>query len=107
MYCSTIREPYSSFQAQTRSTKASRPISWRDVPSAASIFSTTAWVAMPAWSVPSVHSALRPRIRFIRTSASCIAPFSAWPMCSAPVTFGGGIATEKFSAGEPSACGWK
>jgi hypothetical protein len=30
----------------------------------------------------------------MRTIASWIAPFSAWPMCSAPVTFGGGIAIE-------------
>ena len=28
-------------------------------------------------------------------------------MCSAPVTFGGGIAIEKFSSGVPSASGWK
>ena len=62
---------------------------------------------MPAWSVPRIQSELRPRIRFIRTSASCIEPFSAWPMWRAPVTFGGGIATEKFSAGVPSAGGWK
>ncbi len=62
---------------------------------------------MPAWSVPRIQSALRPRIRFIRTSASCIEPFSACPICSAPVTFGGGIATEKFSSGVPSAGGWK
>ncbi len=27
-------------------------------------------------------------------------------MCSAPVTFGGGIAMEKFSAGVPSGSGW-
>ncbi len=77
------------------------------MPSARSPFSTTAWVAIPAWSVPRIQSVLRPRIRFIRTSASCIEPFSACPMCSAPVTFGGGIATEKFSAGVPSAGGWK
>jgi hypothetical protein len=30
----------------------------------------------------------------MRISASWIVPFSAWPMCSAPVTFGGGIAIE-------------
>ena len=107
MYCSTIREPYSAFHSQTRSTKASRPSWWRSVPSALSVFSTTAWVAMPAWSVPRIQSELRPFIRFIRTSASCIEPFRAWPMCSAPVTFGGGIATEKFSSGVPSAGGWK
>ena len=107
MYCSTIREPYSSFQAQTRSTNSSRPSSWRLFPSARSSFSTTAWVAIPAWSVPRIQSVLRPRIRFIRTSASCIEPFSACPMCRAPVTLGGGIATEKFSSGVPSAAGWK
>ena len=28
-------------------------------------------------------------------------------MCSSPVTFGGGIATEKFSTGVPRASGWK
>ena len=28
-------------------------------------------------------------------------------MCRAPVTFGGGIATEKFSSATPSALGWK
>ena len=77
------------------------------MPSALRPFSTTDWVAMPAWSVPRIQSALRPFIRFIRTSASCIEPFSAWPMCRAPVTFGGGIATEKFSSGVPVASGWK
>ena len=71
----------------------------------ASSFSTTAWVPMPAWSVPRIHIALRPRIRLIRISASWIAPFSACPMCSAPVTFGGGIAIEKLSSGDPSAGG--
>src|ERR1700712_1164009 len=46
-------------------------------------------------------------MRAWRISVSWIAPLSAWPMCSAPVTFGGGIAIEKFSAGEPSDSGWK
>ena len=107
MNCSTIGEPYCSRHSQTRSTNASRPSSWREVPSARSSFSTTAWVAIPAWSVPSTQSVLRPRIRLSRVSASWIVPFSAWPMCRAPVTFGGGIAIEKFSAGVPSAGGWK
>ena len=62
---------------------------------------------MPAWSVPRIQSVFFPRIRFIRTNASCIDPFSACPMCSTPVTFGGGIATEKFPSGLPSARGWK
>ncbi len=62
---------------------------------------------MPAWSVPRIQSVLRPCIRFIRTSASCIDPFSACPIWSTPVTFGGGIATEKFSSAVPVASGWK
>ena len=64
------------------------------IPSARSSFSTTAWVAMPAWSVPRIQSVFRPRMRLIRISASWTVPLSAWPMCSAPVTFGGGIAIE-------------
>ncbi len=102
-----ICEPYFSFHSQTRSTKASRPSSWRVVPSARTSFSTFACVAMPAWSVPRIQSVFFPRIRFIRTSASCIDPFSAWPMWRTPVTLGGGIATEKFSSGVPVASGWK
>ena len=38
---------------------------------------------------------------------SWIDPFSAWPMCRAPVTLGGGIAIEKFSSAVPSGSGWK
>jgi hypothetical protein len=33
-------------------------------------------------------------MRLWRISVSCTEPFSAWPMCSAPVTFGGGMAIE-------------
>jgi hypothetical protein len=43
-----IVPPDSSFQAQTRSTNASRPRSWRLAPSSASWRSTTICVAMPA-----------------------------------------------------------
>ena len=62
--------------------------------SAASWRSTTIWVAMPAWSVPGSHSAALPRIRSKRVSTSCRVLFSAWPMCSEPVTFGGGMTIE-------------
>ena len=89
-----IRAPYSSRHSQTRSTKASRPRSWRAIPSFASSFSTTDWVAMPAWSVPQIHFTRRPSMRRLRAIASWIVPFSAWPMCSEPVTFGGGTAIE-------------
>ena len=46
---------------------------------------------MPAWSVPGSHSVLRPRIRALRVITSCSVTNIACPMCSAPVTFGGGI----------------
>ena len=49
------------------------------------------WVAMPAWSVPGSQSALKPCMRCQRISRSWIVSVSAWPMCSAPVTLGGGI----------------
>ncbi len=87
-----ITPPYSCSHSQTRSTKASRPSSSRDVPSLRSSFSTTACVAMPAWSNPGCQSVLKPRIRCQRMSASWIDPLSACPMWSAPVTFGGGTA---------------
>jgi hypothetical protein len=66
----------------------------RDAPSDSSSFSTWRCVAGPAWSVPKIHFVRRPRIRFVRTRASCIVQLSAWPMCSTPVTFGGGTAIE-------------
>ena len=49
---------------------------------------------MPAWSVPKIHFVRFPRMRASRISVSCTEPLSAWPMCSAPVTFGSGIAIE-------------
>ncbi len=58
-----IVEPDSSFHFHTRSTNCSRPRSRRATPSARSWFSTTIWVAMPAWSVPSCQSVSKPRIR--------------------------------------------
>ena len=64
-------------------------------------------MAIPAWSVPKIHLARLPRIRATRMSRSWIEPFSAWPMCSAPVTFGGGTAIEKFSSALPSGSGLK
>jgi hypothetical protein len=56
--------PYSSRHFQTRSTNASRPISSRLVPSLRSSFSTWVWVAIPAWSVPSVQRVRLPSIRW-------------------------------------------
>ena len=91
--------PDSPFQSQTFCTKASRPSSRRPtLPAAANWRSTTIWVAMPAWSVPGSHRAASPRIRWKRVSTSCRVLFSAWPMCSDPVTFGGGMTMLKVSA---------
>jgi hypothetical protein len=84
--------PYSAFHSQTFSTNFSRPRSWRVLPSWARSFSTTFWTAMPAWSMPNTQRAFRPCMRRRRISTSWIEPFRAWPMCSAPVTFGGGMA---------------
>ena len=55
--------PDSSFHCQTRAMKASRPRSSLVLPSFSSCRSTTYWVAMPAWSVPGIQSALYPSIR--------------------------------------------
>src|SRR3954449_10012630 len=101
-----IVEPYCSRQRHTRSMNASRPIASRELPSLRSSFSTWVCVAMPAWSVPRIHFVRLPRMRLRRISASWTEPLSACPMCSAPVTFGGGIAIEKFSSGVPSGSGW-
>ena len=59
-----IVPPYCRRQRQTRSTNASRPISSRLVPSLRSWRSTCFWVAMPAWSVPKIHFARRPSMRW-------------------------------------------
>eukprot|EP01047_Picozoa_sp_COSAG01_P008843 COSAG01_NODE_356_length_18316_cov_24.401493_12_plen_82_part_00 len=50
---------------------------------------------MPAWSRPGTHSTASPCIRRQRASVSWIATVSAWPMCSTPVTLGGGRTMEK------------
>ncbi len=86
--------PYSSRHFQTRSTNASRPMPSRVEPSRLSSFSTCVCVAMPAWSVPRIQRTRRPRMRLKRISVSWTEPLSAWPMCRAPVTFGGGMAME-------------
>ena len=89
----TMAPPDSAFHAQTRSTKASRPMrrGGRAAARSMSWRSTTIWVAMPAWSVPGCQSTSLPRMRSKRHRMSCSVLLSAWPMWSEPVTFGGGI----------------
>ncbi len=84
--------PVAARHFHTRSRNASRPRSKRVLPSARSCFSITAWTAIEAWSVPQIQRASRPCMRRNRMSASWNEPFRAWPMCSSPVTFGGGSA---------------
>src|SRR5437899_830300 len=69
------------------------------MPSSASCLDTTIWVAMPAWSVPGSHSVLSPIIRCQRTVTSISVCSSICPMCSTPVTFGGGITSENTRRG--------
>ena len=45
---------------------------------------------MPAWSVPGTHSARSPNIRRQRMMMSVSVCSNMWPMCSRPVTLGGG-----------------
>ena len=99
-----MRPPDSRFHCQTRSTKASRPSARRLSPARSSRRSTTSCVAMPAWSVPGCHSAARPCMRRQRVRMSIRVSWKAWPMCSEPVTFGGGSMTHQ---GRPSAAGAK
>mmetsp|Transcript_5126 Transcript_5126/g.18346 ORF Transcript_5126/g.18346 Transcript_5126/m.18346 type:complete len:327 (+) Transcript_5126:2424-3404(+) len=97
-----ILPPYASFHSKTRSKNFSRPSSCRVIPSSlASFFSTTVCVAIPAWSVPGTHSASYPDIRRHRTIVSWMLFVSAWPMCKAPVTFGGGITTTNLGLLDP------
>ena len=50
---------------------------------------------MPAWSSPGSHRTSKPDIRFQRTITSWSVFVNACPMCSDPVTFGGGMTIEK------------
>ena len=87
-----MRASYSSFHSQMRSTSAVAAevvaglLLFLD-----SRFSTTAWVAMPAWSMPGIQRTSKPCIRRQRIRMSWSVSLIAWPRCSAPVTFGGGI----------------
>ena len=93
-----IAPPDCAFHSQTCSRNASRPISARLIPWLSRLRSTTICVAMPAWSVPTTQSASLPCIRAWRVRTSCSVLSSAWPMCSEPVTLGGGMTIVNGSA---------
>src|SRR5580704_9989291 len=54
---------------------------------------------MPAWSVPGRYKVLCPRIRCQRVRISISVCSNMCPMCSEPVTFGGGITIENTGPG--------
>lgn len=56
--------------------------------------------------MPGRHNTFLPRRRWKRTIVSIRAVSKPWPMCRLPVTFGGGITTEKGSPGAFGS-GWK
>ena len=90
-----IVPPYCSRHSHTRSTNASRPSSSR-----ARALAPAAPLDLRLGGDAGVVGAedpLRPLARACgawRIRQSWIESLSAWPMCSAPVTFGGGIAIE-------------
>src|SRR6267143_2326859 len=69
------------------------------MPCSASSRTTTRCVEIPAWSIPGRYKVLYPRMRCQRVKIS----ISVWsimcPMCSEPVTFGGGITIENTGPG--------
>src|SRR5438128_517697 len=50
---------------------------------------------MPAWSRPGTHKLGSPSMRCQRIIRSSRVTKSAWPLCSPPVTFGGGMVMTK------------
>ena len=87
----TIRSSYSSFHFQASFKKPSLPSSHLSMPISFSLLITFTSVAMAAWSVPGCHKASKPCILLKRIRVSCKALSKACPMCSCPVTLGGGI----------------
>ena len=66
-----IRPPYSFFQSQALSKKASRPKSFLLIPSSFNFSRILTSVAILAWSVPGCQRALYPCIRLERIKISC------------------------------------
>ena len=86
-----IFPPYSSFHSQACFKNSSLPISFLSMPCSFSFSITFTSVAIAAWSVPGCQRASYPCILLKRMRISCMVSSRACPMCSCPVTFGGGI----------------
>ena len=105
--CSEMRLPERSFHAHARSMNLSRPRSKRFFCSRrASSFSSSVCTAIDAWSVPGIHIAFHDPMRRQRIKMSCSVEPSAWPMCSDPVTLGGGSVIANGTLGL-AASAWK
>ena len=89
--CSSIMPPCRCVHSQAWCRNSSRLRSFLAIPSEASLATTFASVAILAWSVPGTQQAFLPCIRALRTSTSCMVLLSMCPICSTPVTLGGGI----------------
>ena len=88
-----------SFHAHTRSTNFSRPRSWRGD----ALFGELALDDLLRGDAGVIGAGqperdCSPLIRSKRTRMSCSVLLSAWPMCSDPVTFGGGMTMQNGSA---------
>ena len=89
--CRMIVPPDSSFHFHTRWTNASRPSAWRrralggELPLHDHLRRDAGVVH------PGLPEDVEPSMRFQRTRMSWSVLFSAWPMWSEPVTFGGGM----------------
>src|SRR4051812_3931227 len=85
--------PYFSFHSNAYFKNSSRLSVFLSMPWSFSICTTFASVAMLAWSLPGTQHALNPLILAFLTRISCTVSLSVWPICSTPVTLGGGITT--------------
>lgn len=94
----TICASFSPFHCSTSSRKAVLPITCRVSPFSLRNFrSTTVWVAIPAWSVPGIHSQVYPFSSFHLNMTSSTAVVRKCPKWSWPVTLGGGRSRLKLS----------
>ena len=89
--CLRMMPPCSSVQSHACFKNSSRVKSLLLIPCSLRRLITFASVAIEAWSVPGTQHAFLPSKRARRTNISCIVSLSTCPMCSTPVTLGGGI----------------
>ena len=89
--CFNMIPPCSCVQSHACLRNSSRVRSVFFMPCWANLLTTFASVAIDAWSVPGTQQAFLPSIRARLTKMSWIVLFSMCPICSTPVTLGGGM----------------